>query len=162
LTRTNRVAGAHLRASLRRRSVPIAPAGRLDAARARELDRETHRVRPHVIGESFFKSVVARELRRAERSDLPATVVFVSIPEGPTRTASAWRWTIEALNAAKRETDVIGWFSRGALLGVVLPEIRTSEAAIAGDFEARVRRELLKRMDTAAANRVSIRFHFSP
>ena len=136
----------------------------LDAIR---VERDLKAVRPHVIGEAFFKSVLVREFRRAERSNLPAAVVLVSDQTAQDAqchgsSCAAWRPIIAALNAAKRETDVIGWFSQGSTIAVVFPEIRGAVAEMAGEFELRLRRELGRRLEAAATRRLVIEFHVGP
>ncbi|HEY7292598.1 MAG TPA: sugar transferase [Vicinamibacterales bacterium] len=73
-----------------------------------------------------------------------------------------WRPVIDALNASKRETDVIGWLKKGVAIGVVLPELRSSGADIVRAFELRLRRELGKRFRPEVLDALSIRFHLSP
>jgi hypothetical protein len=102
--------------------------------------RRTKTFRPYVMGEPFFKSVLVREFRRAERSNLPAAVVLMSFASDRPISSADWRAVVAALNAAKRETDVIGWFTPGTTIGVVLPEIRGAASDVARAFELRVRR----------------------
>ncbi len=119
------------------------------------------RVRPHVIAEPFFKSVLVREFRRAERTNLPTAVVLVSCG-AKSSTSSEWRAVIAAVSAAKRETDVVGWFTPGITIGIVLPEVHGDSADVAREFEVRVRRELARQKDALLAERVVIRFHGTP
>jgi lipopolysaccharide/colanic/teichoic acid biosynthesis glycosyltransferase len=118
--------------------------------------------RPHVIAESFFKTVLVREFRRAERSNLPTAVALISRGSSAATASSEWHSVIAALNAVKRDTDVLGWFMSGVTVGVVLPEIQGQPIDVIREFEARVRRELAESSDALLAERVSIRFHLSP
>ena len=61
-----------------------------------------------------------------------------------------WEPVIEALSAAKRETDVIGWFESLATIGVILPETDASDPAVATEMVSRVRQELAARVDADA------------
>jgi lipopolysaccharide/colanic/teichoic acid biosynthesis glycosyltransferase len=70
---------------------------------------------------------------------------------------------IEALAAATRETDVLGWFERRAVIGVILPETRVSDLANACEgLDARVRRQLADRLGAEAVDKLSIRLHVYP
>jgi lipopolysaccharide/colanic/teichoic acid biosynthesis glycosyltransferase len=124
---------------------------------------DDHRcIRPHAISESFFTSVLVRELRRSDRSNLLTGVALVALRHGAQASPIAWRPVIDALNAAKRQTDVIGWFKQGSAVGVIFPEISPSEAVIVRDLEARMRSELAKRIGREALDRLEVRFHVSP
>ena len=65
--------------------------------------------------------------------------------------------------AATRETDVLGWFERRAVIGVILPETRVSDLANTCEgLDTRVRRQLAKRLDGETLGRFSIRLHVYP
>jgi lipopolysaccharide/colanic/teichoic acid biosynthesis glycosyltransferase len=72
-----------------------------------------------------------------------------------------WRAAFDALNATTRETDVVGWFKQHSVIGVILTEL-DSEASVAREFDARVRRELDKRLNQPTIDRLSIRLHVYP
>ena len=54
--------------------------------------------------------------------------------------------------AAKRETDLLGWFEQHSAVGVVLTEIETLDPSVAREIAGRVRRELGKRLGTDTAS----------
>lgn len=120
--------------------------------------------RGHVISEGLFRGVLIRERKRADRSDQPFILLLVHIISGQNAVSSAiWEAAIEALAAAKRGTDVLGWFKRQAVIGVVLPEIRASDVSSTREgLDARVRRELANRLDAEMVGRFSIRLHVYP
>ena len=134
--------------------------------RARQVSARSdddHRcIRSHAISESFFTGVLVRELRRSDRSNLLTGVALVALRDGAQASPIVWRPVIDALNAAKRQTDVIGWFEQGSAVGVIFPEIPPSESVIVRDLEARVRGELAKRIGREALDRLEVRFHVNP
>jgi lipopolysaccharide/colanic/teichoic acid biosynthesis glycosyltransferase len=116
---------------------------------------------PHVVGEGVFRSVLFRESRRADRSNSAFMLLLVTIDGGdsPVR----WRQVIAAVSAARRDTDVLGWFEDGRTIGAILPETGLSDASAAASIVARrARRELAKRLDAAAMARVTVRAHVHP
>ena len=137
------------------------------ASRRRRTDRFERaarpqlRVRPHVIAEPFFKGVLVREFRRAERSNLPTALILVSCGANAGMASAEWRAVISAINAVKRETDLLGWFTPGVTVGVTLPEIHGPASDVAREFEYRVRGELASREHVLLAERISIRAHLS-
>jgi exopolysaccharide biosynthesis polyprenyl glycosylphosphotransferase len=111
----------------------------------------------------MFKGVLARERKRADRSNQPLALMFVALtnqPEG--EPASSWQPVVDALNAAKRETDVLGWCAGNEAIGLILPEIPTSNPAFPHELHDRLRRELSRRLDAQTASRVSMRLHIHP
>jgi lipopolysaccharide/colanic/teichoic acid biosynthesis glycosyltransferase len=69
---------------------------------------------------------------------------------------------IEALTTSMRETDVLGWFEQGTVLGVILTEIDALDAPIACEIEARVWEELGRRVSSPAPLGFSMQFHVYP
>src|SRR5437879_8310287 len=56
--------------------------------------------------------------------------------------------------------DVLGWFERRAVIGLILPEIRVSDLASTRErLDARVRRELANRLGAKAADKFLIKLH---
>ena len=114
----------------------------------------------HVVSEDFFKSVLRRERKRADRSNRPFLLLLVKMNTGDS--SPAWRHAIAAVAAAKRNTDMLGWFERGRVLGLILPEISASDAPARRALESRVRGELATRLDSSSLARVSIGVHAHP
>jgi lipopolysaccharide/colanic/teichoic acid biosynthesis glycosyltransferase len=128
------------------------------AAAARTSHQGKHQF--HVLNEDLFRSALIRERKSADRSNQPFGVLLITLA-GHEDSASTplWKTTIEALSAARRETDVVGWLEKRAVLGVILPDMGGSEPAIAREMESRVRRELAMRVNAETAARFSIRLH---
>jgi len=121
------------------------------------------RTGPPLISEDLFRGVLVRERNRADRSNQPLALVFVALqPPRDAGSAPIWRAVVDALAAAKRETDVLGWFDDHEVIGLILPEIPASNPAFPRELHDRVRRELSRRLDAQTARRVSIRLHIHP
>jgi lipopolysaccharide/colanic/teichoic acid biosynthesis glycosyltransferase len=117
------------------------------------------RVASHVIGEDLFKGVLVRERRRSDRSNQAFLLLLLSAHDSTSgNPARAWGFAAAALAAAKRDTDILGWLEERAVLGLILPEVAEPDA-VALELEARVRKELTKRLDPEAAGRFTIRLH---
>jgi lipopolysaccharide/colanic/teichoic acid biosynthesis glycosyltransferase len=127
-------------------------------------ERQAGHQAPHaIIKEELFKSVLVREQLRADRSELPLLVLELFIADdGLENAASIWSEVIEALGAAKRETDVLGWFEKHSVLGLIFLEIQGTAAAVAADLEARIWVELRKRLPSPVIDRISVRFQGDP
>jgi lipopolysaccharide/colanic/teichoic acid biosynthesis glycosyltransferase len=115
------------------------------------------RGRPHVLDQHLFRTALDRERRRAERFEQPFLLLLLALPtERGALGPSVVQRIVDALSAAKRPTDIVGWVERGAMLGLILPEVESVGAGIAGDLEARVRRELAQRLDEEIADLISV------
>jgi lipopolysaccharide/colanic/teichoic acid biosynthesis glycosyltransferase len=114
-----------------------------------------------VINEGIFRDVLVRERNRAERFNEPFVVLLFGLkdPDSP-YAAAVWSQTIAAVTAVVRETDVVGWVTRGQALALVLTEMAASDEATARDFEARIRRDLALRLDGRTLAGLSVRLHF--
>jgi lipopolysaccharide/colanic/teichoic acid biosynthesis glycosyltransferase len=67
--------------------------------------------------------------------------------------------TLAAVAAATRETDVLGWWQRNAVIGAILADLDGFDGLRRCEIEARLRRALAARVDAETAGRVSIRFY---
>jgi lipopolysaccharide/colanic/teichoic acid biosynthesis glycosyltransferase len=121
------------------------------------------RTGPPLISEDLFRGVLVRERKRADRSNQPLALVCVVL-QSPTKAGSApiWRAVVDALSAAKRDTDVLGWFETHEALGLILAEVPPSNPAFPRELNDRVRGELSRRLDAQTASRVSIQLHIHP
>src|SRR6185295_10178322 len=76
--------------------------------------------------------------------------------------AATWQAVVDALDAARRETDVVGWFANRKTIGLILPELASSDPSVLQDFSERLRRELSRRLDGRTADLVSLQLHLLP
>ena len=129
--------------------------------RQRSLARpqESIAVGREVLNERLFRDVFLREGKRTHRSAGLLALLLVEASETVPAASPAWQKVVEAINAATRDTDLMGWLEQDALLGVVLTEISSRNVQIVRGIEARVRRELSKRMSPAAIESLSLRVH---
>ena len=118
----------------------------------RSLERQRF---PHVIGEELFRDALIRERRRADRSNEPLLLFLVTVGSD----VSVASTVIAALSAAKRETDVLGWYAHESTLGVIVPEIAAEDADILGAIAARFKSELASRLHPAALASLPIAVH---
>jgi len=133
--------------------------GRYEHATAHARDHR--RVHPHMIDEPLFRGALIKERKRADRFDQPFMLLLVAAKnDAAPDSSSAWVPVIEALKAIKGDTDVLGWFDRGSALGMILPEVGTTDAAARRGLHDKVRRELARRLDSQTAiDGFSIRVH---
>ena len=125
--------------------------------------RELCRTAAPIFSEDLFRSVLVRERKRADRSNQALLLALTTLPD--VREADAgplWPAVVDAMDAAKGDTDVLGWFEEQATLGLILPEVGSSPSVLARELHDRIRRELFRRLDAHTASRVSIQLHIHP
>jgi lipopolysaccharide/colanic/teichoic acid biosynthesis glycosyltransferase len=127
-------------------------------SRSRGGSTTVHRRESRILSEELFNGVLKNERMRAERCNQPFVVLVVAADDQPdAAVAFMWNPVLEAMAALTRETDVMGWIARRSVLGVIMTEIRTLDAAAAHELEALVARELVARLDAKTAAKLSVR-----
>jgi exopolysaccharide biosynthesis polyprenyl glycosylphosphotransferase len=115
----------------------------------------------HLISEELFNDALHRERRRADRSNQAMGLLLVCPPDAADR-SDTWKGIVNGLAAAKRDTDMIGWFEQGDAIGVILPDIGEPSPALARGLDARIRRQLSRFLGTTTTDSIETRFHFYP
>jgi lipopolysaccharide/colanic/teichoic acid biosynthesis glycosyltransferase len=112
-----------------------------------------------LLSEELFRSALMRERKRADRFDSAFALVTVSSHPAARGFAPALpAEVIEALVAATRQTDVVGWLEEGKVLGVSYAEVNTA-ASTRSEVESRLHRELTRRADSVTLASLQIRWH---
>src|SRR5438128_7854178 len=114
--------------------------------------------RLHVMEEDLFRAVLLRERRRADRTQQPFVLLLVEAC-GPAA-AAVWEAAVASVVAAKHDTDVLGWFRSGTVIGLLQPD--TAVGQTRAGLEPRIHRELARRLGPGAVGTVSIRVHVHP
>jgi lipopolysaccharide/colanic/teichoic acid biosynthesis glycosyltransferase len=139
------------------RPLSSVPASSPDAHGTERVPRAHSRSeRLRAVDESLFRDILIREWRRAERFDQGFALVLVAGPADP---STPWSAVSDTVMTLKHETDVLGWFVRDRVLGVLRPDCDHTNLPAVHDFEKRVRRELDERLDPGAAASLSIGVH---
>jgi exopolysaccharide biosynthesis polyprenyl glycosylphosphotransferase len=78
-----------------------------------------------ILSEQLFLGMLCLERKRAERSENKFTLILVdaraAIEADPK--AGILRRVVKAVDGARRETDLAGWYKEGAILGVIFTEL---------------------------------------
>jgi lipopolysaccharide/colanic/teichoic acid biosynthesis glycosyltransferase len=118
-----------------------------------------------LLSEDAFVSMLYLERRRAERARNRFVLVLVDVREnlagsGRERTVKA---LTKALNEATRETDIIGWYVEGDLMGVIGTELgKASNEVVQKRFVEKLRAIFDATLGREKSASIFVSFHFFP
>jgi lipopolysaccharide/colanic/teichoic acid biosynthesis glycosyltransferase len=115
--------------------------------------------RPYLIDEALFRGAFVRERKRADRAGRQLALLLIHMDDAACQTPSIWRAIAASLCAAKRDTDVIGWFKRRSVLGLIILDVPSDNPGFAREFHTRVQRELNRRLSAGTISHLMVRLH---
>jgi lipopolysaccharide/colanic/teichoic acid biosynthesis glycosyltransferase len=110
-----------------------------------------------VVDAELFKMAIAREQKRVDRSDKAFAVLTVELTDG--RADELMNEAADALAAATRAGDVIGWLRPGEALGVLMSDMSELNFAQTSAVETRVGRQLAALLGVPGFRLLSVRLH---
>lgn len=126
---------------------------------ARSMDHGT-------LSEEEFHRMISIEQRRAERSGKSFLLMLVRVRDlaiGKNNTRIVNEKVLSALSPITRETDVIGWYSEGTIVGLLFTEIASAElSSITAVIMNRVSKELKAHLSAQQFGHVTLSFHLLP
>jgi lipopolysaccharide/colanic/teichoic acid biosynthesis glycosyltransferase len=118
-----------------------------------------------ILSEDAFSSMLYLERRRAERGQKRYVLLLVDVKDAiadkqKNRTIELIGQTICSVT---RETDLIGWYVYGHILGVIATEIgRATAVEVRAKMSQKFRAAFLEALGPNKASRISLSFHFYP
>jgi lipopolysaccharide/colanic/teichoic acid biosynthesis glycosyltransferase len=97
----------------------------------------------HLISQQLFRDALVRERKRADRFEESFAVVLISLNCEKGR-AIRWTEVVDALTRQRLDTDLLGWFEDGKVIGLFRSLGHTEPAEAASELAATVRRELAR------------------
>ncbi|WP_158748492.1 sugar transferase [Acidobacterium sp. S8] len=117
------------------------------------------------LNQDAFRRMIAIERKRTERSGKPFLLMLLDggNRHESTRMQKALDTMLVALQAATRETDVIGWYQDQTIVGAIFTGLVIDDkASILNTILTRVSIALRDKLTFEQFNQVSISFHFFP
>ncbi len=116
-----------------------------------------------VLVESVFHSMLTLERRRAERSRKPFVLMLLDANLENGSAESILLQAVDILVATKRETDLVGWYKNGAIVGVIFTEVNLEGEVPVGDtLRMKIETAFIKHLGRERAARVAISMHVFP
>src|SRR5215831_15714757 len=94
-----------------------------DPKRSQFLAEEAARSGQAPLAENIFQSMLTLERRRAERSRKPFVLMLLDAMDEEGSATSLLASAARVASNNSRETDVVGWYKNGAILGVIFTEV---------------------------------------
>lgn len=118
-----------------------------------------------VLAEEGFLKALALERKRSERSKSPFLLMLLEAGRSPRSTAkrTALDGVIAGLMPTTRETDVIGWYRKASIVGVIFTGLSADDkSATLSTLLNKVNAALRSELTFEEFSRISISFHFFP
>ena len=117
-----------------------------------------------VLNPEAFRRMIALERKRSERSRKPFILLLLDMGDRPSDKNGKLLGEISSvLSGSTRDTDVIGWYANGSVVGVMFTEISAEDSAsIPSTVIARVTDTLRSNLTLEQFNRLRISFHVFP
>src|SRR5579864_1989911 len=116
-----------------------------------------------ILSEKSFHKMISSERRRTERSHKPFLVMLLDMgDETPdSNHGNGLGRIVNVLSLATRETDAVGWYKNGLVVGVMFTEVDAEEKKhILNTMLARVSSTLQDNLSFEQFNQISISFHW--
>lgn len=120
---------------------------------------------PHVLDERSFQRMISLERKRSERSRKPFLLMLLDAgdSQSPAQRLEVLDHVVAALSGSTRETDVVGWYEKGTVVGVMFTEITGEDRSfIVSVVMTRITAALRTRLTLEEARQISISFHLFP
>jgi lipopolysaccharide/colanic/teichoic acid biosynthesis glycosyltransferase len=117
-----------------------------------------------VLSEGVFHRRIAQERKRSERSQRPFVLLLIDAGHHqPAHSQGAFLLNLlPALQGATRETDVTGWYTANAVIGVMFTEVVLENNAVLSTILARIDAVVRNQLDTEQFSQVNFSFHVYP
>ena len=128
------------------------------------VERERAGMFHPIFDEEHFRDTVTRERKRTDRSGLAMVMLLIGVQDSRRENTLALRAGIaNTLSAIKSDIDILGWFKRQSIMGLIVPEIDTANLASTCErLESKFREEILSQFEGDPTEQLSIRLRVYP
>ena len=131
-----------------------------------EQFRQSHNsdVSNEILTAEVFQRMISLERKRSERTQRPFVLLLMDTGRNlPTeKNGRILLDILSALQAATRETDVMGWYESNAVVGVMFTEITLDNNLILSTILSRISDVLRDRLTTEQFSQIKFSFHLFP
>jgi lipopolysaccharide/colanic/teichoic acid biosynthesis glycosyltransferase len=118
-------------------------------------------LRDTVLAEHAFQSVLTHERRRSERSRRPFVLMLLHQEDDPGD--AVLHQALSMVTHSTRETDVVGWYKDGSILGVIFTEVGGDQRSLIIEaLRTKMTRALKEGLGCHTAAQIAISLHIFP
>jgi lipopolysaccharide/colanic/teichoic acid biosynthesis glycosyltransferase len=115
------------------------------------------------LPENVFLSMLTLERRRAERSRKPFVLMLLDANPENGSGAAILKKGADVILASKRETDLVGWYQEGDILGMIFTEVSIEgERPLTEILRTKIETALANQMGSEKAAKIAISLHVFP
>jgi lipopolysaccharide/colanic/teichoic acid biosynthesis glycosyltransferase len=145
----------------------ISPSGhresQLEVSRPNYSHRSDGPEQEEVLAENIFHSMLTLERRRAERSRKPFVLMLLDANLENGTAEEIFRQAVDIVVASKRETDLVGWYKQGAILGIIFTEVSLEgEVPITEMLRTKIETAFVRHLGQDRADKIAISLHIFP
>ena len=117
-----------------------------------------------IFDEELFRDTVTRERKRTDRSGLAMVMLLIGVQDSRhENTLALCAGIANTLSAIKSDIDILGWFKRQSIMGLIVPDIDTVNLASTCErLESEFRKEILSQLEGDPTDQLSIRLRVYP
>src|SRR5882672_482884 len=143
---------------------PLASTSTRQLARDRSPRPQNAAVSSEILTEEIFLRMISLERKRSERTQRPFVLLLMETGRNlPTqKNGRILVEILSALQAATRETDVMGWYESNSVVGVMFTEITPDNNLILSTILSRISEVLRDRLTTEQFSQLKFSFHLFP
>jgi len=136
---------------------------RISGTKVERVASQAEAALPGVSSEEAFHGILMLERRRAERSGKPFVLMLLDSHQENGTARAILRQALGVLTASTRETDPVGWYRDGGILGVIFTEAGNDEiGVIVETLRAKIRSNLQEQLGPEMAGKIAVSLHVFP
>jgi len=116
-----------------------------------------------VLEQEAFQGILAFERRRAERSRSPFVLMLLDAKRGDGTAEKLLGQAGMLIASSTRETDLVGWYEKGGILGAIFTEVTESDmCSVTANLRDKVTAALRASLGNEAVAKIAISMHTFP
>ena len=115
------------------------------------------------VPRSVFESMLMLERQRAERSRRPFVLMLLDAHMETGGASGILTQTVDVILATKRETDLVGWYKEGAIVGVIFTEVNMNvNQSVTEMLHSKIETAIRKHLGPEKAAKIFFSLHVFP
>ena len=115
------------------------------------------------VPRNVFESMLMLERQRAERSRRPFVLMLLDAHLENGGASAILRQAVDVILATKRETDLVGWYKEGAIVGVIFTEVNMNvNQSVTETLHTKIETAIIKHLGPERAGRIFFSLHVFP